>query len=58
MTDGADQTEEGDLLPAIRAKVALKGAATAYVCENQTCDLPTTDPDVFSQQIRKVRVIR
>jgi uncharacterized protein YyaL (SSP411 family) len=21
----------------------IKGAATAYVCANQTCDLPTTD---------------
>ncbi|MGA3121836.1 MAG: thioredoxin domain-containing protein [Polyangiaceae bacterium] len=58
VTDESDQTEEADLLPAIRAKVARKGAATAYVCENQTCDLPTTDPDVFGQQIRKVRVIR
>jgi hypothetical protein len=31
------------LVPYIAAMDAVDGAATAYVCRNQACDLPTTD---------------
>ncbi len=58
VTEGADQAAQAELVPTIRAKVARAGAATAYVCERQTCKLPTTDPDVFGQQIRTVQSIR
>jgi len=35
-------------------KTARDGRATAYVCENRICDLPTTDPAVFATQIATV----
>jgi uncharacterized protein YyaL (SSP411 family) len=57
VTEGADQSAQEQLVPTIRAKVARGGKATAYVCERQTCELPTTDPLVFAQQIQKVEPI-
>jgi len=38
-------------IPLLRGKVARKGRATAYVCEQGVCLLPTDDPDVFSRQL-------
>jgi uncharacterized protein len=58
VTAGRDDTSQGELVPAVRGKVAKGGAATAYVCERQTCELPTTDPNVFDQQIRKTQHMR
>ena len=43
------------LIPLVEDKFARNGQATAYVCENRICDLPTTDPAVFAEQIRAVR---
>jgi len=50
--------EEGDeldalaqLVPLVEYKVARDGEATAYVCENGICELPTIDPEVFERQI-------
>jgi uncharacterized protein YyaL (SSP411 family) len=57
MTEGT-QTAQAEFVPAIRGKGAKGGAATAYVCEMQTCELPTTDPAVFDQQSRKTPNIR
>jgi hypothetical protein len=54
VTEGVDQRALGQLVPATASKVARANAATAYVCQRQTCDLPTTDPNVFEKQIRKV----
>jgi hypothetical protein len=54
VTEGADQMALAPLVPATASKVARANAATAYVCQRQTCDLPTTDPNVFERQIRKV----
>ncbi|MCZ6777606.1 MAG: thioredoxin domain-containing protein [Acidobacteria bacterium] len=42
------------LVPLVSYKVAQHGKPTAYVCERRVCDLPTSDPRVFEQQIRKV----
>jgi uncharacterized protein YyaL (SSP411 family) len=58
VTEGADKAAQAQLVPSIRDKIARKGVATAYVCERQTCEPPTTDPDVFAQQIREVQNIR
>ena len=58
VTSGPDETAQGELVPTIRGKLAKGGAATAYVCERQTCELPTTDPNVFDRQIRKTQHIR
>jgi uncharacterized protein YyaL (SSP411 family) len=35
----------------LEGKVALEGKATAYVCENRVCQLPTTDPETFAGQL-------
>jgi hypothetical protein len=43
-----------DLVPLLEGKVAQGGRPTAYVCERRRCDLPTTDPAVFAEQLRKV----
>jgi uncharacterized protein YyaL (SSP411 family) len=58
VTAGEDQAAQARLVPAIRAKVARAGLTTAYVCEKQTCELPTSDPDVFGHQIRKIQILR
>ena len=42
------------LLPLVEGKRAIKGVATAYVCEKRVCELPTSDPEVFARQIGKV----
>jgi uncharacterized protein YyaL (SSP411 family) len=39
-------------LPALESMTALDGKATAYVCENYTCKLPTTDVDRFGQLLQ------
>jgi uncharacterized protein YyaL (SSP411 family) len=39
-SDGADAVIE--LAPYARDQVAVDGAATAYVCRNFACELPTT----------------
>ena len=38
-------------LPVLRGKKPLAGEATAYVCENFTCRLPTTNPKVMAKQL-------
>ena len=47
---------EGDqaqaaLIPLVEGKTARDGMPTAYVCQQGICKLPTTDPDVFAEQI-------
>ena len=42
-------------VPWVAAKIAQRGQATAYVCENQRCELPTRDPSVFLKQVTKAR---
>jgi len=55
VVEGADQAAHTELVPIVREKRAQRGAPTAYVCEHQSCDLPTADPDVFARLIQKVR---
>ena len=38
-------------LPLARERERLGGVATAYVCENYACQMPTTDPSVMAQQL-------
>jgi uncharacterized protein YyaL (SSP411 family) len=42
------------LVPLVADKVAADGKPTAYVCEQRVCALPTSDPDVFAQQVATV----
>ena len=39
------------IVPWLKDKVAIDGKTTAYVCENYSCRLPTTEPSVFANQI-------
>jgi len=36
------------------SKIAQGGKATAYVCEQKVCALPTTEPAIFAKQISTV----
>jgi len=42
-----------ELIPLLNQKRAIGGKATAYVCEQRVCELPTADPAVFARQIRE-----
>jgi uncharacterized protein YyaL (SSP411 family) len=44
-------------IPILELKVARDTHATAYVCERGVCELPTTEPRVFGQQIGKVATL-
>jgi uncharacterized protein YyaL (SSP411 family) len=39
-------------IPWLAHKVPQAGKATAYVCSNGRCQLPTTEPEVFLQQLK------
>ncbi|MBW2281366.1 MAG: thioredoxin domain-containing protein [Deltaproteobacteria bacterium] len=52
--EGSQLRENAELVPLVREKAARGGRPTAYVCERRICDLPTSDPDVFSKQIGRV----
>jgi uncharacterized protein len=52
-TAGDDLEEQARLVPNLAGKVTRQGRATAYVCENQVCRLPTTDPAVFAKLLAK-----
>jgi uncharacterized protein YyaL (SSP411 family) len=47
----ADQSRKAltAYLPVIETMAAKEGKATAYVCENYTCQLPTADPKKFAE---------
>ena len=50
---GKDLEAQAELVPLLEGKVAKKGNATAYVCQGGVCKLPTTDVDVFVEQIER-----
>jgi uncharacterized protein YyaL (SSP411 family) len=56
--EGADLAAQARLVPLLQGKVARKGQATAYVCERNVCKVPTSDPEVFAQQIRQVEPLQ
>ncbi len=41
------------LAPYSEAMVAVEGKATAYVCSNQSCERPTTDPEELRRLLNK-----
>jgi hypothetical protein len=53
VAEGDELMAMGKLIPFLEDKKALKGKATAYFCENKSCRLPTSDPEVFAEQLRK-----
>ena len=54
VADGEERDRHAEVVPLLDGKTARDGQATAYVCENRICDLPTTDPAVFATQIATV----
>jgi len=49
---GGDPSDEGQ--PALlRDRIAIGGRATAYVCHDFTCDLPTSDPGELERQVKQ-----
>lgn len=49
---------QASLLPILEGKRALSGRTTAYVCERGRCELPTSDPATFRQQLHRVWPLR
>jgi uncharacterized protein YyaL (SSP411 family) len=49
--EGPEQDAHALRIPLLENKQALRGRATAYVCENRICALPTSDPAVLIEQI-------
>jgi len=52
--EGAHLQRATGVIPLLEGKRALRGRVTAYVCEQGICELPTSDPGVFSKQIAAV----
>ena len=52
-TDGDPLQTLAAKIPLLEGKSALKGKPTAFVCTMGNCELPTSDPDVFEQQLAK-----
>jgi uncharacterized protein YyaL (SSP411 family) len=53
LVDGEESRQRlAAFLPVVAAMTATDGQATAYVCENYACQLPTTDVEKFSQLLQ------
>ena len=55
VAEGEDLESHAKVTPLVHGKSAMGGKTTAYVCEKGACELPTSDPKMFSQQIKKVK---
>ena len=53
--EGDDLESLSKIIPLVQGKYAIQQKVTAYVCEEGVCKLPTSDPKIFSQQIKVVR---
>jgi uncharacterized protein YyaL (SSP411 family) len=51
--EGREQEEKAGILSMLENRPAMNGTATAYVCEGNTCQAPTIDPEEFLKQINK-----
>ena len=54
-SEGKSRGALAKLMPLLEGKTPQDGKTTAYVCEQWRCELPTDDPAIFTQQIRRVR---
>jgi uncharacterized protein YyaL (SSP411 family) len=45
------ERKKPDSMSVVQGRIAIDDRVTAYVCENNTCKLPTTDPAEFERQI-------
>jgi hypothetical protein len=53
VTEGSELERQSEIVPLLSGKRAIGGLTTAYVCENRVCKFPTTDPGVFTRQLRR-----
>ena len=51
---GETQSKHVPLVPLVKGKIAQKNRTTAYVCVDQICSYPTSDPQRFAKQISQV----
>ena len=49
--EGTDTLAAAEGIPLLEGRGKLDGKATAYVCENYTCQLPVTDPAALAAQL-------
>jgi uncharacterized protein YyaL (SSP411 family) len=54
MDGGEGQDYLSRHLPFVKSMTALNEKATAYICENYTCQLPTTDLPVMFQLLERM----
>lgn len=52
--EGTELDRASVLVPLLRGKKANGDLAVAYLCENRTCQLPTSDPEEFGRQLKEV----
>jgi hypothetical protein len=52
LVDGQSRPALARYVPVVADMTALGGRATAYVCENYTCKLPTADVEAFLQLLQ------
>ncbi|MBI4411977.1 MAG: thioredoxin domain-containing protein, partial [Deltaproteobacteria bacterium] len=58
VAEGKELEDLAELVPLVREKSAWGDRSTAFVCEQGFCALPTADPNVFADQIKKVEKLR
>ena len=58
VSQGDELDRHATIIPLLKHKRALQNRATAYVCEQGFCELPTHDPAVFARQIATVDSLR
>jgi uncharacterized protein YyaL (SSP411 family) len=56
--EGAELDALARLAPIVDGKTALAGRATAYVCEQGTCRVPTTEPAAMKAQLAALQAAR
>jgi uncharacterized protein YyaL (SSP411 family) len=49
-----DDSEAIEALPLLQNRPLVEGRATAYVCQNYTCQHPVTEPDALATQLTSV----
>ncbi len=59
LADGAEgQKQLARWLPLLANVTRKQGRATAYICENYVCNLPTTDPQIAARLLDGSQVSR
>ncbi len=56
--EGDELNRHAELVPLVKSKIPQQGKTTAYVCEKGNCELPTSDPKIFSKQISTVEPLK